>query len=203
MMDNHSDLLLSGIKELGLIAQDTKIQHLIAYMHLLQKWNKVFSLTAITDAIHIINYHLLDGLTTVPFIEDGKSILDVGSGMGVPGIILAIWYPNSRVVLIDSNKKKCAFLQQVVIELGLTNVEIVLKRVESYSVSNKFDVIISRAFASARLFVDLAKHLVADDGYFLAMKGKPEVNEIIANLEQIKVKIPGISDNRVLLKISF
>jgi 16S rRNA (guanine527-N7)-methyltransferase len=198
MTNEQIELLDNGIRELGLMADDQKIDQLIAYASLLQKWNKVYSLTAITKPEHIITHHLLDGLTVIPHIKEAKMIIDVGSGMGVPGVVLAIWNPSSQVVLLDSNQKKCTFLRQVVIELGLKNVDIVYARVEEYISVQKFNIIISRAFASTQLFMELTRHLLADDGYFLAMKSK--VDEIVENCEQIKVKIPGIDDERVLLK---
>ncbi|HLX52415.1 MAG TPA: 16S rRNA (guanine(527)-N(7))-methyltransferase RsmG [Aquella sp.] len=198
MIDEHMELLTNGIKELGLIPDEQKISQLIAYAGLLQKWNVVYSLTAITRTEHIITHHLLDGLTVVPYLANARRIIDVGSGMGVPGIVLAVWNPSIQVTLLDSNQKKCIFLKQVVIELGLKNVGVVCVRVEEYVPVQKFDIIISRAFASHELFIQLTRHLLAEDGYFLAMKSK--VDEIVESCEQIKVKIPGVSDERVLLK---
>lgn len=198
------ELLASGLSELGLAPDKMKIDQLIAYTNLLLKWNKVYSLTAITKKSQIITHHLLDGLTVVPYINETSRIIDIGSGMGVPGVILSTWYPDCQVTLLDSNHKKCAFLQQVAIELSLPNVQIVAKRVEDYIPADKYDTIISRAFANTRLFIQLSSHLLKDDGSFIAMKSKPELNElneIITNCEQIKVKIPGVDDERVLLRI--
>lgn len=198
MIKEQIELLTNGIKDLGLFPNEQKISQLISYVQLLQKWNKVYSLTAITKTEHIITHHLLDGLTVVPYITDAKRIIDVGSGMGVPGIVLAVWNPGVQVILLDSNQKKCTFLKQVLIELGLKNVDVVCARVEEYIFEQKFNVVISRAFANMQLFIQLTGHLLADDGYFLAMKSKAD--EIVVNCEQIKVKIPGVSDERVLLK---
>jgi 16S rRNA (guanine527-N7)-methyltransferase len=192
------ELLTNGIKELGLIPDEHKIDQLLAYTTLLQKWNKVYSLTAITGTKHIITHHLLDGLTVVPYITDEAHLIDVGSGMGVPGVVLAIWNPSIQFTLLDSNQKKCTFLKQLVIELDLKNIEVVCARVEEYTPQQKFDVIISRAFASTRLFLELTGHLLANNGYWLAMKSKAD--EKVADCEQIKVKIPGVDDERVLLK---
>ena len=198
MTNEQIELLTNGIKDLGLIPDEKKVGQLIDYTKLLQKWNKVYSLTAITKTEHIITHHLLDGLTVAPYIAEAQRVIDVGSGMGVPGIVLAVWNPRMQVILLDSNQKKCTFLKQVVIELGLKNVDVVCARVEEYTLAQKFNIVISRAFASGQLFIQLTRHLLADDGYFLAMKSK--IDEIVVNCEQIKVKIPGIDDERVLLK---
>lgn len=190
--------LSDAIQQLGLTADALKIRQLLDYVKLLQKWNKVYSLTAITKTEHIITHHILDGLTVVPYILDANRVIDIGCGMGVPGIVLAIWNQSQQITLLDSNQKKCAFLKQVTIELGLKNVDVLNCRVEKYQPENKFDAIISRAFARLELFIQISRHLLVQDGYFLAMKSKAE--EIIINCEQIKVKIPGVSDERVLLK---
>ncbi|MCC2644998.1 MAG: rRNA ((527)-N(7))-methyltransferase RsmG [Burkholderiales bacterium] len=199
MTDEQIELLISGIKELGLIPDKQKIVQLTKYTCLLQKWNKVYSLTAIIKTNHIITHHLLDGLTVVPYILEANKIIDIGSGMGVPGIILAIWNPLIQVRLLDSNQKKCTFLKQVIIELGLNNASVVCTRVEKHIPQQKFDIVISRAFASTQLFIKVARHLLVENGYFIAMKSKPD--EIVMNSLQIKVKIPGINDERLLLKI--
>lgn len=191
-------LLRNGIKELGFAVDEQKINQLLEYTRLLQKWNKIYSLTAINQTNQIITHHLLDGLTLVPYIADNKRIIDIGSGMGVPGVVLAIWRPLISITLLDSNQKKCAFLRQAAIELGLRNVDVVNSRVESYEPKAKFDIIISRAFASTSLFIQLSRHLLVTDGYFLAMKSRTD--EIVVNCKQIKVKIPGVGDQRVLLK---
>ncbi|MCC2626025.1 MAG: rRNA ((527)-N(7))-methyltransferase RsmG [Burkholderiales bacterium] len=198
MTHEQTKLLINGINELGLTPDEEKVDQLIAYTGLLQKWNKVYSLTAIVQTKHIITHHLLDGLTVAPYVTEAANIIDVGSGMGVPGVVLGIWYPTIRFTLLDSSQKKCTFLKQVAIELNLTNIDVVCSRVEEYIPKQKFDVIISRAFANTRLFIDLTYHLLADGGYFLAMKSK--VDEKVINCEQIKVKIPGVDDERILLK---
>lgn len=198
-IDEATKLLTNGIQELGLAPDWQKLDLLLKYMSLLQKWNKVYSLTAITKTQHIVTHHLLDGLTVVPYITTAKRIIDVGSGMGVPGIVLAIWSPSLQVTLLDSNQKKCTFLKQVAIELGLNNVEVVCERVEAYLPELKLDVVISRAFASTQLFMDLTRHLLIKNGYFLAMKSKAD--EIVIGAHPIKVKIPGVNDERMLLKI--
>lgn len=195
---NSEQLLFDGILALGLAVDKYKVDQLIAYIHLLQKWNKVYSLTAITDTRHIITHHILDGLTVVPYISNANSIIDIGSGMGVPGVVLAIWNSCQKITLLDSNQKKCIFLKQVAIELGLKNVSVQNIRVEEYKPSIGFDIVISRAFANTQLFITLSSHLLTTGGYFLAMKSRTQ--EKIVNCTSIKVKIPGIDDERVLLK---
>ena len=199
-------LLEDGIKKLGLIPESIKINKLIKYVELLLKWNKVYNLTAITDVNQIITHHLLDGLTVIPHISQYSSIIDVGSGMGVPGVIIAIWYPDCKVTALDSNNKKTAFLQQVAIELGIGNLYVVTSRVESYIPEAKFDMAISRAFADTNLFIDLAKHLLCQNGIFMVMKSEKIMNELNKLPKQYKydcidVQIPGIADKRILVKI--
>ena len=195
--------LPDGIVELGLDFDQEKIDKLFIYTNLLLKWNKTFSLTNITNIEQIIIYHLLDGLTTVKYIENYNSIIDVGSGMGVPGIIIAIWFPHKNISLIDSSKKKSAFLKQVVIELGLTNVDVICSRVEDYKPLKLFDLAISRAFSSSKLFIDLVGKFVSNN--LLLMKSSKvdsEINEIANYKYNItQVNLPFSDDIRYLLKI--
>ncbi len=197
------DTLHRGMIELGLTPDETKINKLLSYMVLLKKWNKTFSLTSITDFEQIIIYHLLDGLTTISYINEFDSILDIGSGMGVPGIIIAIWYPDKKVSLLDSNHKKTAFLKQVVIELGLSNVDIICSRVESYNPIIPYDLAISRAFSNSKLFIDLAKHLVR--GVLMLMKSikiEDETDQILNyKYNIIELNLPFCMDKRYLLEI--
>jgi 16S rRNA (guanine527-N7)-methyltransferase len=199
-------LLEDGIKKLGLIPDTIKVNQLITYIELLLKWNKVYSLTAITNTQDIITHHMLDGLTVVPYINSYHKIIDVGSGMGVPGVIIAIWYPEHHVTALDSNSKKTAFLQQVTIELGLNNLHVVTSRVESYIPETKFDMVISRAFADTNRFMNLTKHLLCQNGIFMAMKSEKAMDELNKLPKQYKydcidLEMPGIADKRVLVKI--
>jgi 16S rRNA (guanine527-N7)-methyltransferase len=220
MWQINRKLLESGITQLGLyhdgdssIETETKaiqpmqhkIDQLIQYANLLHKWNKVYSLTAITNADDVLKYHLLDGLTLIPYIADARSIVDVGSGMGVPGIIIAIWYPQMRVVVVDSNNKKTTFLRQVAIELGLSNLTVLNTRVENYIPEIAFDVVTSRAFADIGLFIRLTKHLLymkapsgRQRGCFLAMKG----GKIVQELNEASMKNDLLSDYQIdILKV--
>ncbi|HUX91674.1 MAG TPA: 16S rRNA (guanine(527)-N(7))-methyltransferase RsmG [Gallionellaceae bacterium] len=165
--------LARGVAELGLEISPETQQMLLDYLALLQKWNKVYNLTAIRNAEQMISHHLLDSLAVLPHLWPGRW-LDVGCGAGLPGLVLAIVRPDWQFTLIDSNSKKTSFVQQAVIELGLHNVTVCCARVEELNADEKFDGIISRAFAETADFVTLTRHLLADKGRWAAMKGAPE-----------------------------
>jgi len=165
--------LSRGIVELGLELGSETQQKLLDYLALLQKWNKVYNLTAIRNAEQMISHHLLDSLAVLPHLSSGRW-LDVGCGAGLPGLVLAIARPDWKFTLLDSNSKKTSFVQQAVIELGLHNVTVCCARVEELQSDQKFDGIISRAFAETADFVTLTRHLLADNGRWAAMKGTPE-----------------------------
>ena len=162
-----------GIDRLGLDVDREAREKLIGYLDLLHKWNKIYNLTAIRDPGQMVVHHLLDSLAIMPHV-DGRRWLDVGSGAGLPGMVLAIARPDWHVTMLDSNSKKTGFLQQAAIELGLSNAEIRCERVEDFSAEQKFDRIVSRAFAELGDFLRLTRHLIAKDGRWIAMKGLPE-----------------------------
>lgn len=206
MSDNRlSELLVDGITQLGLSVTENQLRQLIGYKDILLRWNKVYSLTAITNPRELIIQHLLDGLSIVNHIPESSCVLDVGSGMGVPGIILAIMLPKSKVTVLDSNSKKSAFLQQVKIELGLSNLSVVCKRVELYTPDELFTVITSRAFADLALFIQLTEHLLAENGCYLAMKaerGLSEMKEIDGfACRQIELNVPYLDAKRFLIEM--
>lgn len=165
--------LALGITQLGLQASPEAQQKLLAYLALLQKWNKVYNLTAIRDAQQMVSHHLLDSLAVLPHLWAGRW-LDVGCGAGLPGLVLAVLRPDWSFTLLDSNSKKTSFVQQAGIELGLRNITVVCGRVEGFQPVEKFDGIISRAFAETADFVGLTQHLLAPEGRWAAMKGAPE-----------------------------
>ena len=165
--------LAQGIVALNLEITTETQQSLMDYLALLQKWNKVYNLTAIRSAEQMISHHLLDSLVVLPHLWPGKW-LDVGCGAGLPGLVLAITRPEWEFTLLDSNSKKTSFVQQVIIELGLHNVKVRCARVEEMQTDEKFDGIISRAFAETADFVTMTRHLLADKGRWAAMKGTPE-----------------------------
>jgi 16S rRNA (guanine527-N7)-methyltransferase len=173
--------LEKGVAELDIALSPSQIQKLLDYVALLGKWNSVYNLTAIRDPQQMLIQHILDSLAIVPAVSARKpaTALDVGSGGGLPGIVLAIALPELRVTLNDIVHKKTAFQSQAKVQLSLNNLSVVTGRVESLrpgvEVPGKFDLIVSRAFAELSDFVTLARHLVADNGRILAMKGvRPE-----------------------------
>ena len=140
-------LLTQALKENNLIISDAAQQQLLNYLALLQQWNKVFNLTAITDPREMVYLHIIDSLAIQPFLN-GKRFLDVGSGAGLPGIPLAIIHPDQHWVLLDKNNKKTRFITQACAELRLTNVEAVHARCEDFKPTQCFDNIVARAFAT-------------------------------------------------------
>lgn len=197
--------LREGLSRLKLdLPADTQ-EKLLAYIALVRKWNKIYNLTAVRDESQMLTHHLLDSLAVVPHITEAKTLLDVGSGAGLPGIPLALALPALRVTLLDSNQKKAAFLNQSVIELKLGNVEVVCERVEKYQSKQLFSVVVSRAFSDIPEFVARARHLVAPTGTLLAMKGVHPFDEI-ARLENgfmlsgvTRLSVPGLDAERHLV----
>jgi 16S rRNA (guanine527-N7)-methyltransferase len=171
--DRHtlSQVLAEGIAEMGLDISAEQQGKLMDYLALMFKWNSVYNLTSLRDPMQMVTHHLLDSLAAVPAFAGAKNVLDVGSGGGLPGIVLAIVRPSMKVSMIDTVHKKTAFLTQVKAELGLANVTIYTARVEQLQVSDKFDVITSRAFADLSDFVNWSSHLLAEQGRYIALKG--------------------------------
>ena len=181
-MSALAEKLAAGIAEMGLQVSPERQQSLSDYLALLAKWNKVYNLTAVRDPLEMVTLHLLDSLSVLSYI-DGKSLLDVGSGGGLPGIVLAICLPDLQVTTIDTVQKKAIFMRQVKGELGLGNLQVVNARVEEYE-AEPFELIISRAFSDLDLFMAFSQHLLAEGGRWLAMKGvSPQ-----QGLEALKVK---------------
>lgn len=174
--------LCQGERALGISLAPEQRDRLIAYIKLIVKWNRVYNLTAVRDPQRMLDRHILDSLSVLPYLS-GNRIIDVGAGAGLPGIPLAIASPDKTFVLLDSNRKKTRFMQQAKVELTLDNVEVVCDRVENYQPAACFDTVISRAFSSLLNMVYWSAHLCAPHGVFLAMKGHyPE--EEIAELAQ-------------------
>lgn len=196
--------LAVGVAALGLTLPDGAEVRLLAYLALLDKWNRVYNLTAVRDAERMVSHHLLDSLAAAPLFQ-GAAVLDVGSGGGLPGIPLAIARPELQVTLIDSIAKKTAFLLQAKAELGLVNLNVVTGRVEDFRPDSTFDVITSRAFSDLKEFVTLTRHLLKPAGRWLAMKGLMP-HEEIANLpDWVKVSanhelaVPGLEASRHMI----
>ncbi|HIQ40892.1 MAG TPA: 16S rRNA (guanine(527)-N(7))-methyltransferase RsmG [Sulfurivirga caldicuralii] len=172
-MNHLHYILLQGSEQLGLELSTAQQQQLLDYVALLHKWNQAYNLTAIRDPQQILIKHLLDALAVLPYLQ-GARWLDVGTGPGIPGLVLAVARPQWHFHLLDSNGKKIRFVRQAIRELGLENVTPVQARVEQYQVDTRFEGIISRAFAELGPFVRLTRHLLAPAGCWWAMKGHGE-----------------------------
>ena len=201
-METCRKILVSGLESLNLSIDEDKVEQLLGFIKLLEKWNKAYNLTAIRDREDMVRLHLLDSLAIVPFIE-GKRVIDIGTGAGLPGIPLAIYLPDIEFVLLDSNAKKTRFVQQAIIDLKLGNVSVCHNRVEQYHPERGFDTAITRAFASLSDIVQLTAHLLNKDGVLLAMKGQaPDVLELESAITTlIPVNVPGITAERCLVRI--
>lgn len=203
-MVDHAGQLARGAKKMGVALSDQQAQQLLAYMALLNKWNKAYNLTAVRNPDEMVSRHLLDSLSILPFVSAGQW-LDVGSGGGMPGVILAIMLPHSTFTLLDSNGKKTRFLTQVKLELGLDNLQVVNSRVEAFSPDHAFDGIVSRAFSSLADFTELTRHLSTPATRWLAMKGLYPDSELKALAEDFSVQqslelsVPGCVASRHLL----
>ena len=175
----HFDSIQKGAQQMGAVLSDDIIQTLVRYLVMLEKWNKAYNLTAIRDVEQMISLHLLDSLATLPYIT-GKHIIDVGTGPGLPGMVLAICCPEKCFTLLDSNGKKTRFLTQVKMELGIHNVTVENERVEKHHRQGEYDHVISRAFASLQDMIQWTLPLPSKRGNFLAMKGVYPSEEIAA-----------------------
>lgn len=163
--------LQEGLRAMDIPLEAPAQDRLVAYLQLIGKWNKVHNLTAVREPGQMVVLHLLDSLSVLPHLAGAKTVLDVGTGAGLPGIPLAIARPDLAVTLLDSSHKKATFLRQAKAELALANVEVACERVENWRPAALFDIVVSRAFAELADFVVQAGHLVAPGGAMLAMKG--------------------------------
>ncbi|WP_412547842.1 16S rRNA (guanine(527)-N(7))-methyltransferase RsmG [Pseudomonas sp. PDM11] len=202
----HAEELQQGAHELGVDLTEQQQTQLLGYLALLIKWNKAYNLTAVRDPDEMVSRHLLDSLSVVPFVaEAGDNWLDVGSGGGMPGIPLAILFPERRFTLLDSNGKKTRFLTQVKLELKLGNLEVIHSRVEAFTPEQPFNGICSRAFSSLEDFSNWTRHLGDGNTRWLAMKGVHPDDELQAlpadfSLTATHVlKVPGCQGQRHLL----
>jgi 16S rRNA (guanine527-N7)-methyltransferase len=199
-----SGSLAQGIAQLGIDVPQAAAGALIAYLALIEKWNKVYNLTAIRERSRMEVEHVLDSLAVSPHVRPVR-VLDIGSGAGLPGIPLAIVRPAWQLTLLDSNHKRCAFLQQAAIELGLRNASVVCERIEVYRPESSFDTVISRAFAETQHFARVAMPHVAADGLMLAMKGLYPHEELaqlppgVALRSVAPLTVPGLDAQRHLV----
>lgn len=198
-------VLAEGAAQLGVALSATQQDQLLDYLALLGKWNHVYNLTSVRDPAQMMTLHLLDSLAAVPAFAAARNVLDVGAGGGLPGLVLAIARPDMKVSMIDTVHKKTAFLTQVKAELGLKNVTVYTKKVQDLAVKEPFDVITSRAFADLSDFIDWSRHLLADDGCFIALKGTAPQEErerlpgdwTVRQLQPLRV--PGLDAERHLV----
>ena len=207
MSQDYQQQLEQGLSELALELNPEQIARLLAYHQMLVKWNKAYNLTSVRDPSQMIARHLLDSLSIVPFIKP-TNLLDVGTGPGLPGMIIALIYPELPVYMLDSNGKKTRFLNQVKMELGVANANIVHHRLESWEPGQDFNQITSRAFATLSDMVGFSRHLLADKGRFIAMKGQNPVDELAQLPSDINViaitslKVPRNDGERHMVELS-
>ena len=203
--DELESALTAGVRGLGLTANGGQIAALLGFLHLMQKWGKTYNLTAIRDLRAAVDLHLLDSLAVSPFLE-GRSILDVGTGAGLPGLPLAILHPERRFVLLDASAKKVRFVRQVTLERGLRNVEVVVARVEDAVFEETFDRVMARAFASLLDIRHLASRFLSPEGRILALKGRLGEQEMAAVEGGIigvhALRVPGLDAERHVVELS-
>lgn len=205
-MVSLEDGLDQGLAELGLDLECGQKAQLMAYIALLEKWNRAYNLTAIRERKKMLSHHILDSLTVLPYIS-GRHVIDVGSGAGFPGMVLAIADPARHYTLLDSNGKKTRFLQQVVAELGLENVAVVHARIESYRAVGPFDCVLARAVASLAELVSLCTGLIGNHGRYIFMKGRYPEAEIAALPETVRlertmeIRVPGVEGARHIVEL--
>ncbi len=196
----------SGCGLLGIEVPKERLQILIEYLFLLQKWNKAMNLTSIQDPDSMVVRHLLDSLSVIPYVT-GRRVLDVGSGAGLPGIPLAVVSPEKEITLLDSLKKRTHFLVQVTAELGLQNTDVVHCRVENYNARHEFDVVVSRAFSCMNDFAAKTARYCKPGGRLLAMKGRfpaEELEMLNGNYKVLAVRalnVPGLAAERHVVEI--
>lgn len=202
----HAEELTKGAQQLNVALSEQQQELLLAYLGLLIKWNKAYNLTAVRNPDEMVSRHLLDSLSVVEHVQScGDNWLDVGSGGGMPGVPLAILFPERKFTLLDSNGKKTRFLTQVKLELKLDNLEVIHSRVEAYTPEHAFSGIISRAFSSLEDFTNWTRHLGDLQTNWFAMKGVHPDDELQAlpddfRLESCQIlKVPGCQGQRHLL----
>ena len=203
-MDHLERILSDGLEAMNIAYSTKQLNCLLEFLGLLQKWNRVYNLTSIDSPVERVRMHLLDSLAVLPYLQ-GISVLDVGTGAGLPGLPLALFSPDREFTLLDSNAKKTRFVRQAAIELGLANVNVVHERIELFRTSNGFDSILARAFANLPELTGQTIRLLNPGGVILAQKGKLPQDELIllenAVVEVFSLEIPGIDAERHLIAI--
>lgn len=202
-MDDSRKILIDGIAALHLTLDEEKAAKMLSFIDLMGKWNKAYNLTAIKSKPEMIKLHLLDSLTVLPYLN-GERFIDIGTGAGLPGIPLAISLPHVEFTLLDSNAKKTRFVQQVVLELKLSNVKVVTSRVEDFHPEQRYNMVLTRAFAELAEIMQSTRHLLAENGKLLAMKGRftdAEFGRFNNQSTIIPVQVPGVEAERNLICI--
>ena len=205
-MDNQQleTTLQNGLTKLKLILPDRSKHALIDFLLLLQKWNKTYNLTAINDLSDMLVLHIFDSLAVTPYIT-GPNILDIGTGAGLPGIPLALVFPDYNFVLLDSNHKKITFINHVILSLGIKNVTAICERIEKFHWQTQFNTIMSRATTSVSFIVANAKQLCCNKGQILMMKGKYPQSELEALDTKAlthKIDVPNLNADRHLICVT-
>jgi len=210
MVDQERTILELGMQTMSIPYTTAQIDRLLAYLDLMDRWNKAYNLTAIRGRDNWIIRHLLDSLAVLPLLRAHRGI-DVGTGAGLPGIPLAIMRPDTPIALLDSNGKKTRFLFQAKMQLGLSNLTIVESRVEQYQPTELYDAVVSRAFASLADMVKVCEHLLSPGGSFFAMKAATVDSEITdmkkATHDRFSVTaihelaIPGLNESRSVVEV--
>ncbi len=204
MTDPLRKAISHGCSLLNPELDDAAVEKFVAFVRLLEKWNRVTNLTAVRDPLEMVTRHILDCLAVIPFLTRG-SLLDVGTGAGLPGVPVAIASPGLDVILLDANAKKLRFVRQAMAELGLNNVQVVQTRMQEYQPGRSFDMVISRAVASLDELYQQTVHLLRPGGRMLFMKGTVPEQEIdalqdgSAGLHIERLNIPGLAAERHLL----
>jgi len=206
MVDNPANLLQRGVEELRLEITTAQSEALLSYVALLDRWNQAFNLTAVRDRADMVVRHILDSLSLVSAVS-GKTVIDVGTGAGLPGIPLAIMRPEKSITLLDSNGKKTRFLHQASTQLELANTQIVHSRVRDHKKHAGYDHVVTRAFASSAKMVSECAHLLTPSGTILAMKAagyEDELAELDDNVQIISVRVldvPFLDEQRVVVSM--
>ena len=191
---SYMSIIIKQCKLIGVDVDDVAAEKLEKYVKLINRWNRSYNLTAVKDMNSLINKHIVDSLTLLPYIQDGSLVLDVGTGAGLPGIPLSIVNSSLKVHLLDSNSKKICFLRQAVADLKLNNIVLHNTRIEDFKTVEKYNFIVTRAFASLSIFYESVKHLMVKDTQLIAMKGiypSAELEEINIECCVDKKDLPG------------